>query len=175
MRASHVVAMLVIGGVAHADSKTDAPKQADAAKKTEMCEKNRQFLAVQEAKGRCKAELAEAKKITCSETTYAQMEELVTKCNSAADKPEELVPGTKCRALDPKDPKVILAEGDDKLSTKCLAQVVEKLKQTWCTDENKGKKFEYTTEYDHVLGAGKYAKRVKGTTTSLTCKTVAKK
>jgi hypothetical protein len=175
---SILVTTLLVCGAAHAD---DAQQKTDAAK-IETCEKGKKFLAEQDAKGKCKAEAAEAKKITCSASTYTQLNDLLNKCigttkadEKPADKPEALVPGTKCRALDPKDPKVIFEEADDKLSTKCLGQLVEKLKQKWCTDEAKGKKFEYTTEYDHVLGAGKYAKRVKGTTTSLTCRATAKK
>jgi len=80
--------------------------------------------------------------------------------------------GTKCRALD--DGGKTIAEADDKLSTKCTRLLLDALKKQWCTADNKGKKFDYTSEFDHVIGQGKLAKKMPAKKQSLTCHTVAK-
>src|SRR4051812_33310433 len=51
---------------------------ADA--KTDTCEKAKKFLADQDTKGKCKAENADAQKITCSATTSKQATDLQNKC-----------------------------------------------------------------------------------------------
>lgn len=144
--------LLCAGSVAAADDKAT----------TDACEKGKKTILDQEAKGRCKAEAAEAKKITCSPQTAQQVTDLVARC--AASGPP------RCRALDAGDGKTVLAEAADNLSTQCAKLLVEKLQQSWCTADNKGKKLDYVTDYDHVLGAGKWAKPVKGTKQSFTCR-----
>jgi len=151
-----VAISLLLAGTARADDKAT----------TDACEKGKKTILAEEAKGRCKAEAAEAAKITCSPQTAQQVTDLVAKC--AASGPP------KCRALDATDGKTVLAEAADKLSTECAKLLVGKLQQSWCTADNKGKKLDYLTEYDHVLGAGKWAKPVKGTKAAFTCKTPGK-
>ena len=80
----------------------------------------------------------------------------------------------KCRALDVADPKVVFEEAEDKLSTTCLKKLQAKLQQKWCSAENKGKKFDYMTDYDHTIGAGQYLKKVKGAKATYTCRVVNK-
>jgi len=155
-----VLALVLLGGTAAADDKATDKATIDA------CEKGKKAVVDQEARGRCKAEAAEVKKITCTPATAQQVTDLVAKCNASGP--------PKCRALDAADANVVIAEAADKLSTQCLKLLVEKVHQTWCTADNKGKKLDYVTEYDHVLGAGKYAKPVKGSKQSLTCRTASK-
>jgi len=151
-----VAISLLVSSVAAADDKAT----------TDACEKGKKTILEQEAKGRCKAEAAEAKKITCSPQTAQQVTDLVAKC--AVSGPP------KCRALDAADGKTVLAEAADSLSTQCAKLLVDKLQQSWCTADNKGKKLDYVTDYDHVLGAGKWAKPVKGTKQSFSCRTPSK-
>jgi len=142
------------------------PAVADDKATIDACEKGKKAILAEEAKGRCKAEAAEVKALTCSPTTAQQVTDLVTKCNASGP--------PKCRALDAADSKTVLAEAADKLSTQCAKLLVEKLQQTWCTADNKGKKLDYMTDFDHVLGAGKWAKPVKGSKQAFTCKTPSK-
>jgi hypothetical protein len=181
-----VLASFVLGlGLANnafADAKSDAQAKVDAAK-TETCEKEKKFLAEQEAKGKCKDENAAAKKITCSAATEKDVRELQNKCiaakptktdDKAADKGDAPKPGTKCRAVNPADEKDVFAEADDKVSTKCLRLLIDELNKKWCNAGNKGKKFEYLTSYEHTIGTGKFAKQIKGRKESLTCRVVNK-
>jgi hypothetical protein len=190
MKTTFVVAALLVGGVAMAqpkdDQKTkDAQAKVDAAK-TETCEKGKKFLADQKAKGKCAAEADEAAKVTCSATTFKQMNDLMTKCTSAkpadkpaagsgsaADKPAEPAGVPKCRAIDA-DGKTVIDEAEDKLTTKCSTLLLDKLKKKWCTAENKGKKFDYTLQFDHVVGKGATAKKMADSKRTWTCRTVAK-
>jgi hypothetical protein len=174
--------VLLMSGTAMADQKSDAQAKVDAVK-TETCEKLKKFLADQDAKGKCKAESEEAKKITCSAQTFSKMNELNTKCLQAkpttdkpADKPADAAPAAtpKCRALDAADSKTVIAEAEDKLSTKCVRLLTDALQKKWCTAENKGKKFDYVTDYDHTIGTGKFAKKLAGKKQTWTCRTVAK-
>lgn len=151
-----VLTLVLLGGSAAADDKSTI----------DACEKGKKTILDQEARGRCKAEAAEVKKITCSPATAQQVTDLVSKCDASGP--------PKCRALDVADAKLVIAEAEDKLSTQCLKLLIEKLQQKWCTTENKGKKFEYVTEYDHVLGAGKFAKPVKGSKQTHTCRVASK-
>lgn len=182
------LAMLFVGP-AYADQKSDAQAKVDAAK-VDVCEKGKKFLADQEAKGRCKAESDEAKKITCTAATSKQVNDLLTKCTSAKPADAKADPKAdakadpkaepaatdvpKCRALDVADPKTVIVEAEDKLTTKCTRLLIEALQKKWCTAENKGKKFDYMTDFDHMIGTGKFAKKVAGKKQSLTCHTVAK-
>ncbi|HEY5923013.1 MAG TPA: hypothetical protein VIV11_15140 [Kofleriaceae bacterium] len=170
--------VLLLSSVALADQKSDAQAKVDATK-TETCEKVKKFIADQHAKGKCKTEHEEAQKITCSAQTFTKMNELNTKCVQAkptadkpADKPAEGTP--KCRALEVADSKTVIAEAEDKLSTKCVRLLTDALQKKWCTAENKGKKFDYLTDYDHTIGTGKFAKKIQGKKQTWTCRTVAK-
>jgi hypothetical protein len=177
--ASAVIIGMLFSGTALADQKSDAQAKVDAAK-TDTCEKVKKFILEQEAKGKCKAEAEEAKKITCSAATSKQMNDLNTKCLQAkpadkpADKAAEPAAVPKCRALDVADNKVVIAEVEDKLTTKCTRLLTDALQKKWCTAENKGKKFDYMTDYDHMIGTGKFAKKVAGKKQTWTCRTVAK-
>ena len=174
-----LVGMLLTSRVAIADDKAAAQAKVDAVK-TETCEKVKKFIADQDAKGKCKAENEEAKKITCSAQTFAKMNELNTKClqaKPATDKPADKAAATttpKCRALDVADNKTVIVEAEDKLQTKCTRLLTEALQKKWCTAENKGKKFDYMTDYDHTIGTGKFAKKIAGKKQTWTCRTVAK-
>jgi hypothetical protein len=173
------VGLLALYGIAGADDKAAAQAKVDAVK-TETCEKVKKFIADQDAKGKCKAENEEAKKITCSAQTFSKMNELNTKClqakPAAADKPADKAPAasSKCRALDVNDNKIVIVEVEDKLSTKCTRLMIDALQKKWCTAENKGKKFDYLTDYDHTIGTGKFAKKIAGKKQTWTCRTVAK-
>lgn len=172
-----LVGMLLAGGVAHADQKAEAQAKVDAVK-TETCEKLKKFIADQDAKGKCKAEHEEAQKITCSAQVFGKMSELNTKClqakPAATDKPAEPTTTPKCRALDVADGKTVIALAEDKSNTKCVRLLTDQLKKKWCTAENKGKKFDYLTDYDHMIGKGKFAKKIQGKKQTWTCRTVAK-
>ena len=177
-----LTAVLFMTATATADDKAAAQAKVDQAK-TDTCIKVQKFIADQDAKGKCKAENEEAKKITCSAATFAKMNELNTKCLQAkpatdkpADKPADAAPATtpKCRALDVADNKIVIAEAEDKLSTKCVRLLTDALQKKWCTAENKGKKFDYMTDYDHTVGTGKFAKKIAGKKQTWTCRTVAK-
>jgi hypothetical protein len=176
-----LTAVLLMTGTAIADDKAAAQAKVDAVK-TETCEKVKKFIADQDAKGKCKAENEEAKKITCSAQTFTKMNELNTKClqaKPATDKPADKAAATpattpKCRALDVADNKIVIAEAEDKLSTKCVRLLTDALQKKWCTAENKGKKFDYMTDYDHTIGTGKFAKKIAGKKQTWTCRTVAK-
>jgi hypothetical protein len=160
---------LAAPGEARADAKADAQAKLDAAK-TEVCEKAKTFLAGQEAKGKCAAENAEAKKLTCSAATFKAVTELQTRCVTA--KPATATPATTgstpapvanphCRALDPAS-KAVIAEAEDKLSTKCTRLLLEKLQAHWCGDAAaKGKSFDYLADFDHTLGTGKFARKLE--------------
>jgi len=173
-----VIATLLLGATASADEKQ---AKVDAAK-TETCEKGKKFLADQKAKGRCAAEADEAAKITCSAATFKQVNDLLSKCTSAkpagsgssADKPAEPPATPKCRALDPADSKIVIDEAEDKLATKCSTLLVDKLKKRWCTAENKGKKFDYTLDFDHMVGKGATAKKMAPSKRTWTCRSVVK-
>lgn len=84
-------------------------------------------------------------------------------------KPKKEEPAAaKCRALDPKDTKNVMAEAEDKSSVKCSGALMDALRAKLCTKENKGKKFEYIVNSDHMIGKTK----IKDRNTSLTCHTV---
>lgn len=70
------IALASLVTAAAADDKVDAAK-------TEVCEKSKKFLADQEAKGKCRAEAAEAKGLTCSPATFKQVTDLQTRCITA--------------------------------------------------------------------------------------------
>ena len=159
-----------------ADAKSDGQAKADAAK-TEVCEKAKKFLDGRKAKGKCTAEADEAGKTTCSAQTWKQVVDLQTKCATGksatttekTEKADEApAGGTRCRALDGGGKAV--AEADDKLSTKCTRLLGDAVKKQLCTADAKGKKFEYTQEYDHVIGKGKLAKKLPSRKTTLTCR-----
>ena len=166
--------LLIVPATVLADAKSDGQAKADAAK-TEVCEKSKKFLDGQKAKGKCSAEADEAGKITCSAQTWKQVVDLQTKCVTAkpatTDKSEKAADapagGTKCRAL---DGGKTVAEADDKLSTKCTRLLGDAVKKALCTADAKGKKFEYTQEYDHVIGKGRLAKKLPSRKTTLTCR-----
>jgi len=174
-----VALMIGASGVAYADAKSDAQAKVDAAK-TEVCEKSKVFLGSQAAKGRCTAESASAQQISCSASTAKQVFDLQTRCLQA---PSKAAPadksgpapagGNRCRGIDVSDGRMIL-EVEDRSSVKCSSLLMTALRKHWCTAANKGKKFEYTAEFDHVLGKGRFAQRMKSRKTSLTCFTVAK-
>jgi hypothetical protein len=181
-----VIAALFVAATASADDKQtkDGQAKVDAAK-TETCVKGQKFLAEQKAKGKCAAESDEAAKVTCSASTFKQVNDLMTKCTTAkpadkpADKPAiregEPAPGAPhCRALDPNDTKVVFDEAEDKLATKCSTLLLDKLKKKWCTAENKGKKFDYVMSFDHMVGKGASAKKMADSKRTWTCRTVAK-
>lgn len=167
--------LLIVPATVLADAKSDGQAKADAAK-VEVCEKSKKFLDGQKAKGKCSAEADEAGKIACSTQTWKQVVDLQTKCATAkpatTDKSEKATDapagGTKCRALD--DGGKLVAEADDKLSTKCTRLLGDAVKKSLCTADAKGKKFEYTQEYDHVIGKGKFAKKLPSRKTTLTCR-----
>ena len=165
------------GGIAFADAKSDAQAKVDAAK-VETCEKEKKFLAEQDGKGKCKDENAAAKKITCTAATEKDVRELQNKCIAAKpakdDKAEAPKGGKKCRALNPKDEKEVFAEAEGDPNTKCLKALIDELQKKWCSAENKGKKFEYLTNYDHTIGTGKFAKQIKGRKETHTCRVVNK-
>jgi hypothetical protein len=160
MKHAFVIAVMFATSAA-ADEKVDAAK-------TQTCEKAKKFLAEQKAKGKCAAEADAAAKVSCSPSTFAAMNELLSKCTSA--KPAEPVAAgvPKCRALDA-DNKVI-DEAEDKLAAKCSTALLEKLKKKWCVAENKGKKFDYTLDFDHIVGK----KKMEPTKRTWTCRSVVK-
>jgi hypothetical protein len=94
-----------------------------------------------------------------------------TKDAKKEEKKEEVAAAPKCRALDTKDPKNVMAEVEEKSSVKCSGALMEALRGKLCTAENKGKKFEYTVNSDHMVGKVK----LKDRNTSLTCHTVKAK
>lgn len=72
----------------------------------------------------------------------------------------------KCRAVDKADPTKVVAEAEDKLTTKCVRLLQDKIKAGVCTEEaNKGKKLEFVTQFDHMIGKMK----MKDGKVSLTC------
>lgn len=83
------LAGLALTGLALADDtpkKAPPPDEAQAkvdAAKVRTCEKGKQFLAEQKAKGTCVAEADEAAKVTCSPQTSKQVSDLMTRCTSA--------------------------------------------------------------------------------------------
>lgn len=164
-------------GLARADAKSDAQAKADAAK-TEVCEKAKTFLAGQEAKGKCAAENAEAKKVTCSAATFKAVIDLQTRCATAKPAttatPAATTPATPaatphCRALDPAN-KSVLAEAEDKLTTKCTRLLLEKLQTHFCSDAAaKGKSFDYLADFDHTMGTGKFARKLETKQKSYKC------
>ena len=149
-------------------TKEEGQAKADAAK-VEVCEKGKKFLADQKAKGKCAAESDEAAKITCGKDTWTKVNDLMTKCTSAkpADKgtgagsgaaaaPVEPATVSKCRAVDKADATKVLAEAEDKLSTKCTRVLTEKVKESGCADAaNAGKKLEWVVQFDHMIGKTK--------------------
>lgn len=166
-----IVGLGLFAGPAFADSKSDAQAKVDQAK-TDTCEKEKKFLSEQDAKGKCKDENAAAKKITCSAATEKDVRDLQNKCISAKpatkddtkkdDKAAEPAAAPKCRALDPKDAKVVFAEAEDKLATKCTSLLLEKLQTHFCTDAaNKGKSFDYMAEFEHTIAKKQMATKKK--------------
>ena len=183
-----IMIALVFSSAALADDKTkDGQAKVDAAK-VDVCEKGKKFLSDQKAKGKCAAEADEAAKITCTAATSKQVTDLMTKCTSAkpADKPADAGSGSgsaapaapagvpHCRAIDPADGKTLFDEAEDKLATKCSTLLLDKLKKKWCTAENKGKKFDYTLSFDHMVGKGATAKKMADSKRTWTCRTVVK-
>ena len=96
------------------------------------------------------------------------MTELLQKCTSAKPAAAPAAATPKCRALD--DAKAVIDEAEDKLPAKCSTALLEKLKKKWCVAENKGKKFDYTLDFDH-LAAGKKMEPSKRT---WTCRSIVK-
>jgi hypothetical protein len=87
-----------------------------------------------------------------------------------ADDAKQPAPDTaavpKCRAVDKADATKVLAEAEDKLTTKCARLLQDKLKAGACTDPaNKGKKLELVTQFDHMIGKTK----MKDGKISMTC------
>jgi hypothetical protein len=178
-------------GVASAEEKKPAPTKEDAqakadAAKVEVCEKGKKFLSDQKAKGKCAAESDEAAKITCAKDTWTKVNDLMTKCTAvkpAADKgagsgaataPAEPAAVPKCRAVDKADTTKVLGEAEDKLSTKCTRLLTDKVKETACADAaNAGKKIEWVTQFDHMIGKNKL-KDGKGSFTCPKAKPAAK-
>ena len=65
-------------------------------------------------------------------------------------------PAPKCRAVDAADPSKVLAEAEDKLTTKCGRLLEAKVKAGACTEAaNKGKTLELVTQFDHMIGKAK--------------------
>ncbi|MBA2539198.1 MAG: hypothetical protein H0V17_06155 [Deltaproteobacteria bacterium] len=181
-----LVAILTLGlfaGTAVADDKADVQNKVDAAK-TETCEKVKKFLGEQEAKGRCKDESAAAKKITCSASTFKAVNDLNAQCMKAPpaapgnpatperakpadDKPAPV--GTRCRGMI--DGKQVV-EADDASAVKCGTKLMEAMRAEKCsTDAMKGKKVDYTVNYDHLVAK----QPMKDRATSLTCFKIVKK
>jgi hypothetical protein len=72
----------------------------------------------------------------------------------------------KCRAVEKADATKVMAEAEDKLSTKCTRMLTDKVKETACADTaNAGKKVEWVVQFDHMIGKNKL-KDGKG---SITC------
>ncbi len=72
----------------------------------------------------------------------------------------------KCRAVDPANANKVLAEAEDRLTTKCVRLLQDKLKAGACAeDANKGKKLELVTQFDHMIGKTK----MRDGTISMTC------
>lgn len=70
-----------------------------------------------------------------------------------ADGPEAPVAAPKCRAVDAADPSKVLAEAEDKLTTRCERLLEAKVRAGACTDvANKGKRLELVTQFDHMVG-----------------------
>ena len=164
-----------------ATTKEEGQAKVDAAK-VDVCEKGKKFLAEQKAKGRCATEADDAAKITCTAATSKQVNDLMTKCTSAkpadakTDKPADTKAAPadtaipKCHAVETADATKSIAEAEDKLSTKCTRLLMDKVKEAKCADAaNKGKKIEYTAQFDHMIGTGKLAKKMKDVKQSLTC------
>ncbi|MEO7092738.1 MAG: hypothetical protein ABI175_05775 [Polyangiales bacterium] len=169
---------LTAGSAVFADEAKKAPTKEEGqakvdAAKTEVCEKGKAFLSDQKAKGKCASESDEAAKITCSAATSKQVTDLMTKCTSAAAKPgdskaappvDAAVP--KCRAVDNADASKVLAEAEDKLTTKCERLLQDKIKTGACAEAaNKGRKLELVTQFDHMIGKA----RMKDGKISMTC------
>jgi len=81
--------------------------------------------------------------------------------------------GNRCRALDVGDQKLIL-EVEDRSVIKCSSTLMTALRKHWCSAANKGKKFDYISDFDHVIGKGRLAQKMKQRKSTLTCFTVAK-
>lgn len=175
------LSVFALGGVAFAEEPKKAPTKEEGqakvdAAKTEVCEKGKKFLNDQKAKGRCAAEADEAGKVTCSAATSKQVTDLMTKCAAAKADPKEkaaedkaaaaTAAPPKCRAVETADATKGLGEAEDKLTTKCSRLVMEKVKAAKCADAaNKGKKIEYTVQFDHMIGKTK----MKDVKQSFTC------
>jgi len=178
---------VTVGSVGFADeakkplTKEEAQAKVDAAK-TDVCEKGKKFLAEQKAKGRCAAESDEAAKVTCSAATSKSVTDLMTKCTSgkpadAKDKPADaskpnpdaaVIP--KCHAVEKDDATKLIAEAEDKSIVKCTSALMAKVKEAKCSDvANKGKKINYTTQFDHMIGKGPTAKKMKDGNSGVTC------
>jgi hypothetical protein len=93
-------------------------------------------------------------------------------CGSAfADAPADSKPNPdaalpKCRAVDKADATKVLAEAEDKLTTKCSRLLEAKIKAGACTEAaNKGKTLQLVTQFDHMIGKAK----MKDGTLSVAC------
>ncbi len=70
-----------------------------------------------------------------------------------AKPPAEPVASSKCRAVDAADTSKVLAEAEDKLTTKCARLLEAKVKAGACTEAaNQGKTLELVTQFDHMIG-----------------------
>lgn len=62
----------------------------------------------------------------------------------------------KCRAVDAADPSKVIAEAEDKLTTKCVRLLEAKVRAGACTDgANRGKRLDLVTQFDHMVGKTK--------------------
>ena len=76
----------------------------------------------------------------------------------------------KCHAVEKDDATKVIAEAEDKSVSKCTSLLMAKVKEAKCADAaSKGKKIAYTTQYDHMVGKGDAAKKMKDSNTSVTC------
>jgi hypothetical protein len=89
-----VLLTLGLAGGAFADNKSNTQKKVDAAK-IEACENVKKTLSAEDAKGRCRDEHVAAKKLTCSASTFKEVNDLNARCLRAPRAKPEAKPQTK--------------------------------------------------------------------------------
>ena len=81
-------------------------------------------------------------------------------------------PLPKCRAVNAEKKVFAEAEGDKPAS--CFEQLYDKVQESLCVAGTKGKKFEYTVQFDHVIKAGKTTLKMDDEKKTHTCRVIGK-
>jgi hypothetical protein len=90
----------------------------------------------------------------------------------AEDKPKGDKPLAKCRAIAADKKQIAEAEGD--MPASCFSQLYDKVQEALCVAGTKGKKFDYTVQFDHVIKAGKTTIKMDDEKKTHTCRVIGK-